>query len=124
VRLAILHPGVASRDCGHCEAWLYDDRTGRPIERGGNMVPRPRGTAPCRLRANGCPKGAPEKQNSLTEANAKAYRHYQECRAVNQWPDDATVRKNAAIIRAAEQIARDAIDIDRLGPIAGLLNRG
>lgn len=103
---------------------MYDERTGQAIMRGGNLVARPAGLAPCRLRKDGCHKGTPESPKTLTDQNAKAYQHYQECRAVGAWPDDATVRTNAAIIRAAEDLAKDIRDHDRLGPIAGLLTRG
>lgn len=100
MRLAILHPGIAYRDCTDCEAHVYDEKTGRRLEVGGKPVPRPRGTmAPCRLRANGCPKGTPEASRALTEKNRKAFAHYLECRAVGQFPADGIVRRNAAIIR-------------------------
>ena len=79
---------------------MYDEKTGRRLEVGGKPVPRPRGTmAPCRLRANGCPKGTPEASKALTEKNRKAFAHYLECRAVGQFPVDGIVRRNAAIIR-------------------------
>ena len=36
----------------------------------------------------------------------QAYRYHKECEAVNQWPDDAIVRRNAAVIRGAEATVR------------------
>lgn len=54
--------------------------------------------APCR-NDRGCPKGTPEKPNTLNAANQQCYDHYRECRAVGQFPDDPVVKRNAAIIR-------------------------
>jgi hypothetical protein len=50
--------------------------------------------------------------------------HYQECRAVGQFPDDAIVRRNAAIIRAATDAAEAQQRAKQLGPIAALLAMG
>jgi len=36
----------------------------------------------------------------------QAYRFHKECEAVQQWPEDAIVRRNAAVIRSAESVVR------------------
>jgi hypothetical protein len=41
----------------------------------------------------------------LSGRNLRAYVHYRECRAVGRFPDDAIVRKNARLIRDAEEMA-------------------
>ena len=72
--------------------------------RDGKIVERlPIFPAPCRT-DKGCPKGTPENQRSLTYENEQCYDHYRECRAVNQFPDDPVVRRNAAAIRDVEDI--------------------
>jgi hypothetical protein len=125
VRLVILHPEVAYRDCTDCEAFVYDEKTGKKLERQGKPVPRPRGTkAPCRLRENGCPKGTPENSRTLTDDNWQAYQHYSECRAVGQFPDDPIVRRNAAIIREAADSAERELALRIAGPIGALLGGG
>lgn len=53
----------------------------------------------------GCPKGTPEKSKALSSSNQLAYQHYLECKATGQWPDDAIVRRNAAVIREVEDYA-------------------
>lgn len=107
MRLQIVHPGIAGRDCGHCQKWLYDEQKGKVVERGGVQVERPAAAPPpCRLHV-GCPKGTPEKPKSLSRRNQKAYWHYQQCRAVGRFPRDAIVEQNAAIIRAVEDSIQD-----------------
>ena len=117
MRLAILHPGIAWRDCADCETHVYDEKTGRRMEHGGKPMKRPKGNlAPCRTRANGCPKGTPEASRALNERNQRAYQHYLECRAVNQWPDDGIVRRNASIIRQVMDACEQELTL--LGKIA------
>lgn len=107
MRLLKHHPAVAWRDCGDCQKHVYDEQTGKRREYRGLPVLRPKGVlTPCRY-STGCPKGTPENQKSLSEKNWKAYRHYQECKAVGQFPDDPIVRANAAIIRQVEDAVRD-----------------
>ncbi len=55
----------------------------------------------CQTR-EGCPKGTPDKQRSLTAQNAEAYEHYKRCRAVGRFPEDPIVEANAATIREIE----------------------
>jgi hypothetical protein len=77
--------------------------TGLPLERKSEF-------APCRLFAAGkrqhlgpCPKGTPEDPKSLLPQNEACYRHYQECQAVGEFPDDPLVRRHARLIREIEQ---------------------
>ena len=116
--MLLLHPEVATRDCGHCQKWLYDEKTGRVVKRGPRDVERPAGTfPPCQTQA-GCPKGTPEEPRSLSPRNEMAYRHYLECKAVGEFPPDSIVRRNAALIRATEDSiagAKQDAMLDRLG---------
>lgn len=103
MQLLLLHPEVATRDCGHCQKFLYDEQTGEPVlnrldeqrERDAECPPL------CRTK-KGCPKGTPENPNTLTPDNEAAYQHYRECRAVGEFPDDPVVRRNAELIRDVE----------------------
>lgn len=120
-----MHPEVAGRDCGHCQAFAYIEETGlvMRLEYGetgedGLLPPvkrHPRNPPPCRVASMGCAKGAPERQRSLSDKNWRAYRHYQMCKATGQWPTgkrgkiDGIVLRNAGIIEAALQRA----EIDR-----------
>lgn len=64
---------------------------------------RPKGVpTPC----HECPKipaDAPAKTREhaieLTEQNFRAWQHYRRCRAVNRWPNDPIVERNATILR-------------------------
>jgi hypothetical protein len=89
-----------------CQKFVWNEETGRPVEhpRGsGLFLARPPGNRPpCRMAGVGCLKGTPEESRELTNANRAAWRHYRECRAVGQFPDDPIVRRNAAIIREVE----------------------
>lgn len=117
VRLLLLHPEVAMRDCQHCQKWLYDEKTGRVEQRAGKDVLRPGTPTPCRF-PKGCPKGTPEKQLSLTPKNEMAYQHYKECKAVGAFPDDPIVRRNAAMIRAVEDsvaTTKNDVLMERMG---------
>jgi hypothetical protein len=104
VRLLLAAPHLASRDCGDCQTYVYDETTGRRARQGGRPVPRPAGTAPpCRLPQIGCLKGTPENPHTLSPANSAAYRFYQQCRAVGVFPDDPIVRRTATLIARVEQ---------------------
>lgn len=52
----------------------------------------------------GCPKGTPEKPKNLSAENRFCWQHYKECRAIGLFPDDAVVRRNAALIRELEDL--------------------
>lgn len=74
----------------------------------GEPVERPKGIpTPCST----CPKiplgVVPEPRNAtdLSAKNWLAYRHYLENRAVNSFPHDPIVRRNAALIRMVEDEA-------------------
>jgi len=118
--LILLHPEVAYRDCTHCQEWLYEDsgsaaqhpRTGEPLR-------RPPGNRPlCRIPGKSCPKGTPEAQKSFTPQNEQCYRHYLECKATNQWPDDPLVRRHAGLIRRLEEQV-DRVRHERLAALLG-----
>jgi len=108
VQLYHLHPEVAHRDCGDCQRWQYNHETGelelwrgQPIERCG--------PPPCRLGAGQCAKGTPEDSKALTSQNLQAYQHYMECKATFSFPDDPIVRRNAGIIKMAEEIVERVV---------------
>lgn len=108
VKLLLLHPQVASRDCSHCSRWLYDEETGEVTKRGGQPVERPGGShPPCRYRGVGCPKGTPENSKALSQKNMAAYVHYKECQATGMFPDDPIVKRNAGVIRIVEDSIAD-----------------
>jgi hypothetical protein len=122
VRLTILHPEVAHRDCQDCEAFVYDEKTGERMKIHGQPMRRPVGNLPpCRTRQNGCQKGTPEKSRALTDQNWQAYQHYSECRAVGIFPDDAIVRRNAAVIRQASDSAEMELALRVAGPVGALI---
>jgi hypothetical protein len=124
VLLILQHPRIAHRSCEDCQRWLYDDGpdgTQQLSLRGGRPQRRPKASAtPCRTE-QGCPAGTPEAQNRLSDKNTHAFAHYLECRAVGQFPDDPIVRQNAAIIRQAEEEAKEFRMVRALGPLAALI---
>jgi hypothetical protein len=64
--------------------------------------PRPKGMAtPCYTCPKIPPGATPVRANALCldKKNADAFRHFRECKAVGQFPDDLTVRRNARIIQ-------------------------
>lgn len=107
------YPALVLLPCQVCTEFVIDDGWKVTKRR------RPSGTfPPCRYAAKGakdmeCPKGSPEDSKALTEQNQLAYKFHRECRATGHWPDDAIVRRNAAIIEEAEEFFRDA-KTDRL----------
>jgi len=119
VRLILLHPEVAYRDCGDCQKWVYNERTGERDSYRGKPIPRRAAPPPCRFQdAKGkslCPKGTPEDGGDLNQRNRKVYEHYLECRAVGSFPDDPIVRRNAAIIRQVEESAERVWELQLAG---------
>lgn len=102
---------------------IYDETTGKRVERRERPVVRPAGCLPPCESGAGCAKGVPSGRKGcreLSPKNWKAYQHYRECVAVGDFPRDATVRKNAAIIRLVEE---SAAEIKRAGDFA-LMTRG
>lgn len=103
MRLLLLHPNLPS--CPECQTWMYDAETGKKKLKGGLPVRRPKGTPlPC----HACPKipdgDYPHPANAveLSEENYLAFAHYRRCRAVNRFPEDPVVGRNAAVIRLVE----------------------
>lgn len=112
MRLVLLHAGIATRSCGDCQRYLYYDRGsddfGSRVERGGLPVLRPKNVkTPCQWCPKIPPGESPKPENAieLSEKNIAAVVHYRECKAVGEFPDDAIVRRNAALIRGAEEVA-------------------
>lgn len=121
MRVLLLNPVVSNRSCDDCQRYLYLDQgekfADKPLVRGGQLVRRMPGQAtPCRF----CPKippgkdPVPENAEELSDKNLLAYRHYLECKATNEFPYDGIVRRNAALIRGAEDLA-DRVDQQRFG---------
>ncbi len=112
MRVLLFHPEW-SRSCSDCVTWLYDD-DGKVSTRCDVPNKRPKGVpTPC-FKCPKIPHGmAPDRQNAveLTDRNFAAYVHYLECRAVDDWPKDASgkvdpiVRRNARILRAIQDEA-------------------
>lgn len=111
----LLHPEVAIRDCADCLLHLYDEKTGEVVI-GRNKKPRKRDKsclAPCvKDPEKGCPKGTAKNQKSLTAQNQEAYEHYKRCRAVNRFPDDPIVERNAVIIDSIERAVERKRDVE------------
>lgn len=103
-------PLIASRDCDHCQAYLYNEETGEVETLKATGEPLPRYDAcppPCRDE-RGCPKGTPENPLSLSDKNHRALRHFQRCRAVGKFPNDSQVEENARIIDSVERSIRES----------------
>lgn len=126
MRLVLLHPEVAFRDCADCMKHVYDEKTGRKVERRGKPLPRhPKCPPPCRT-SIGCPKGSPTGEKGCKELSPKnwaAYRHYKECLAVSDFPKDAIVRRNASIIRMSEESVAETKHAGTIGPLLSLLGK-
>jgi hypothetical protein len=115
---------MAFRDCSACEQYIHNDgdggdgevlrRPSRPDPVTGKLgLPQLRRGVPTPCWQ--CPKteGAEVRDRAhateVGEQHLKAYFHFMECRAVNRWPDDPIVRRNARVFRAvldAEEAAR------------------
>jgi len=93
VRLLAKFPHVATRDCNVCKEFVFNEETGEMRKHNGKPFPR-NGPPPCQR----CPKKRPDGLIELTPANWRVYAHYLQCRAVNDFPKDGIVRRNAAII--------------------------
>lgn len=106
MRLLLLHPKWAARTCKSCMTHIYGLEDGE-LRRWPDGTPkrRPLNTVlPC----GGCPKipkGAEPSPRNAQELNDRlwlAYQHYRRCRAVNRWPEDPIIERNAEIIREVE----------------------
>lgn len=104
MRLVVLHPQVAFRDCSHCRQWEYDETTGEPIKRKNRKTLTAR-RSPLPCERDKCPKGHWTRPIAITQQNLEAWQHYRECKAVGDFPDDPLVRRNAAIIARIEEEA-------------------
>lgn len=123
MELLLLFPQFANRPCQHCLKYEYDDETGKVRTHNGSPDGRPNlrhhKHIPLCKTPEGCPKGTPDKQNSLTLRNRKAYLHYLECKAVGEFPDDPIVRRNARLIQRVVDFANEKRRIDELVAIVG-----
>jgi len=124
LRVLLINPEIAARSCSDCQQFLYYDRGpgefGDVVMRGGKKQPRQRGQkTPCWC----CPKIAPgdepkpENAQELSDRNTMAFLFHRECAAVGHFPNDAIVRRNAAIIADAMSAA-DRVERARSGQIA------
>lgn len=96
------HPQFAARSCEDCLKYWFDDDTGKILSKpDGTKRLRPEGAVALCQTPSGCPKGTPDNQSVLSQKNRMAWKHFQECEAVGQFPDDPIVRRNARIIREA-----------------------
>ena len=111
----LLWPEVPT--CADCQTWTYRS-TWERVTRGGLPVRRDPGErTPCFKCPKGKEDGVPHPEKDLSETSWQVYQHYLECRAVGRFPDDHLVRRDAAIIRAAE----DHAERTRESGLAGLL---
>jgi len=103
--LILAHPEVAGRDCGDCQKFVYDEKTGQRSVRGGLPILRPKSTKPpCGYGPDRCAKGNPTAGRDLSLHNWQAWQHYLECRATGNFPDDRIVARNARIISSVESM--------------------
>lgn len=101
VLLERTNPKLAKRSCVDCKRFWFRESDGEIIRSNSTGEPMLReGMTMCETEA-GCLKGTPEKQKSLSKQNRWAYLHYQECKAIGSFPDDAIVRSNAMVIERA-----------------------
>lgn len=93
-------------DCNDCRKYLYDLKTGkRDTYKGKDVLLSVIHSKPhCEIpNGPGCPKGHWSNPKTLNRRNMMALIHYQECKAVGQFPADSVVRHNARIIMLAEK---------------------
>ena len=106
MRLAILYPELANRDCTYCLTYRHDQYgpirmpDGAPIKRFAATPPD--------CRKGGCPKGTPEQQRTLSADNRLCYNHYRRCRAIGEWPNDPLVAYHARVLMEVERECSDA----------------
>lgn len=94
--MLLQHPEVPR--CADCQRWFYDDKW-QLSTRGGQPVPRTKGTpTPCFR----CPKsldGRPNPGAEMHGRNARIYELYLMIRAGMTMPDDLAVRRSCALIQ-------------------------
>ena len=119
--MLLTHPEIPT--CADCQTWTYRTNWER-VTRGGLPVRRDPGErTPCHKCPKGREDGQPHPEKDLTDASWQAYQHYRECQAVGQFPDDPLVRRDAALIRSAEQMAEQTRDGSLFGLMAALASR-
>lgn len=108
----LARPGI----CQRCQAVWFDPLTGSVArDEHGHELARS-GPVLCETRA-GCPLGHKDHPCEIPQKHRLAYRHYRECRLLG-FPDDAIVRRNAAIFRQAESSGRRNLQASRRnGPV-------
>ena len=97
LELELTNPRLARRSCDECKKWWYSEQTGLVLLNGDGAKLERFGPTLCQT--TGCAKGTPDQQKCLNKANKWAWRHFRDCDAVGQFPDDPIVRRNAAMIR-------------------------
>jgi hypothetical protein len=103
VRFQLKYPALSRLSCRTCQKWLMDPLTGQVARRKGQpLLRQPEDLLLCQTH-EGCPKGTPQTPQGLSPKNQQALVHYQECRAVGHFPDDAIVKRNARIITEVHQ---------------------
>lgn len=123
MRVALLHPAAHRRPCDECVRFLHFDEPGKfgdAVTRGGKKVRRlPTVPPPCYYcpkqpddvpEADRCPATAVE----LSDRNWRAWLFHRECQAVGRFPADPIVRRNAALIAAAEKLADQVAHLNAL----------
>lgn len=107
VALQILHPDLDCLTCEECREYEIDPETkavknfpgsDKPIKRD------PRSLCDCET-PSGCPVGSYDNPRRLSRKNRRAYHHYLECKALNRFPRDGIVERNAGIIFQVQQTA-------------------
>ena len=110
MRLYYQDPAFFTLSCDTCEKYVHKDGQLKLLG-DGKPWPRPKGTVtPCHC----CPKiprSAPRKTREFAEEisdrNYRAFKHHLRCKAVNRWPADAIVERNAEIIEGVLESVRD-----------------
>jgi hypothetical protein len=96
MRLLTLYPSTAGITCESCQKFWMDPIDGTYAKRDGVRLERPEGSLLCEVGT--CPAGDPNANRRLNRKNLMAYRHYLECYAVGDFPEDPIVRNNARLI--------------------------
>jgi hypothetical protein len=108
VRLHLLHPEVATRDCDHCLKYAYDENTGAVDRYHGEPRRRHRKEKPDCQTPAGCPKGTPEAQVSLSDRNLLFWRRYQVWRLTGDWPTDRLSLYICRLVSGVERQCQEA----------------
>ncbi len=98
LELELTNPRLARRSCEECKKLWYSEQTGLVILRNNGEPVERFGPTLCET-AEGCAKGTPDNQKSLSKTNRWAWSHFRHCDAIGVFPDDSIVKRNAVIIR-------------------------